>query len=108
MELVDYSAGTVDVLDIANGQWPTLAAPFESKVISDFDTSSSGAAAVVALKDGSVHRSNDKCQTWQQVFQRKDDFVFTPTTARSFVAPPRASCFCPKMVARTGRHVATV
>lgn len=75
MELVDYATGTVDVLNIATGQWSTLAASFESKVISDFDISIDGSSAIAALKDGSVHLSEDSCQTWQQVFQRKDDFV---------------------------------
>ena len=85
MELVDYATGTVDVLNIATGEWSTFAAPFESKVISDFDISIDGSSAIAGLKDGSVHLSEDSCQTWKQVFQRKDDFVcklkFSPNYA---------------------------
>ena len=56
-------------------QWSSLAATFDSKVVADFDATPNGAAAVVALKGGSVHRSDDVYQSWQQVFQRKDDFI---------------------------------
>lgn len=75
MELVSYATGTVEVLDNATDQWSTLATAFDSRVISDFDVSADGENAIVALKDGSVHRSNDACESWTQVFQRKDDFI---------------------------------
>ncbi|MFK7821539.1 MAG: hypothetical protein AB8G99_22685, partial [Planctomycetaceae bacterium] len=74
MELVDYATGTVDVLNVATNKWSNLAKQFDSAVIADFDASSAGTTAVVALKDGSVHLSNDSGQTWKEVFKRAGDF----------------------------------
>ena len=75
MELVDYKSGTIAVLDIVSGAWSSIAKTFASKVISDFDVSADGRAMLVALKDGTVHRSVDNLQSWDKIFTRKDDFV---------------------------------
>ncbi|TWU66680.1 Ycf48-like protein [Crateriforma conspicua] len=75
MDLVDYRTGTVHVLDTDRGEWDSVGDLFASKVITDFDVSADGHTALIALKDGTVHRSVDQCQTWTQVFSRKDDFV---------------------------------
>lgn len=75
MELVDYETGTVDVLNIATGEWSSLSKTLESNVIADVDVSKDGSSIAVSLKNGTVHRSDDSGTSWNQVFERKDDFI---------------------------------
>lgn len=92
MELVDYKSGTLDMLNTATGTWNPAAEVFASKVISDFDISADGQAMVVALKDGTVHRSSDSLQSWDKVFERKDDFVCKLKLSPSFDADKTIVC----------------
>ena len=84
MELVDYKSGTINVLDTVSGAWSPIAKTFASKVISDFDVSADGKTIVIALKDGTVHRSSDNLQSWERIFTRKDDFVCKLKMSPSF------------------------
>jgi photosystem II stability/assembly factor-like uncharacterized protein len=74
MELVDYASGSVDVLDLKMGSWSPLSGELEGKIIADFDVSVDGDTLVVALKDGTVHISNDRGATWDNAFHRDEDF----------------------------------
>ena len=84
MELVDYRSGTLHTLDIASGRWSSIGESFDSQVISDFDLSSDGKTVVVALKDGTVHRSDENLESWKKIFTRQDDFVCKLKLSPSF------------------------
>lgn len=77
MEHIDYERGAVDIFDLTTRQWSPMAERFAASVISDFDATVAGdsVSVAVALKDGTVLRSDSCGRSWQEVFRRSDDYV---------------------------------
>ncbi len=77
MEHIDYASGRVDAYDLETRQWSPLAERFASSIISDFDISRTGDAyaIAVALKDGTVFRSDNSGDSWKEIFRRNNDYI---------------------------------
>ena len=77
MEHIEFSSGRIETFNLETKRWSALDPVFNSTIIADFDIAktSAGYAMVVACKDGKVFLRGDTGEDWNEVFQRKDDYI---------------------------------